>query len=140
MTTPLVQPYLFFNGNCEEAVEFYKTALGAQVQMMMRYSDSPEPRPEGKLPAGFENKVMHVSFRVGGSVLMASDDCQGESKFGGFTLSLTQPTEAEAQTAFNALAEGGKITMPLAKTFWSPCFGMVEDKFGLGWMVTVPEN
>jgi PhnB protein len=135
----LIQSYLFFNGRCEEAVEFYKKAIGAQVQMMMRYNESPEPMPPGQIPAGFEKKIMHCSFRVGESVLMASDGCEaGEPKFEGFTLSITVPTEAQADRVFAALSEGGKVEMPLMKTFWSPKFGMLRDKFGLGWMVTVP--
>ena len=137
MKTTLVQPYLFFGGRCEEALEFYGTALGAQVDMMMRYSDSPEPAPPGRLAPGFENKVMHASFRVGGSTLMASDGCEEDSGFHGFSLSVTFPTEAEAQKAFTALSEDGKVTLPLGKTFWSPCFGMLEDRFGMGWMVSV---
>ncbi len=138
MNTIQIEPYLFFGGRCEEALDFYRTALGAQVDMMMRYSDSPEPMPPGRLAPGFENKVMHASFRVGSSPLMASDGCEeGDGGFHGFSLSLTLPTEAEAQKAFDALAEGGQVRMPLGKTFWSPCFGMVQDKFGLGWMVTM---
>ena len=133
----LVQPYLFFGGRCDEAIAFYRTALGAEVEMIMKFKDSPEPPPPGVLPPGFENKVMHASFRVGGSTVMASDGCGQESTFGGFSLSLAVATEAEADRAFNALAQGGQITMPLAKTFWSPRFGMVTDRFGLGWMVSV---
>ena len=137
-TTTQIQPYLFFGGRCEEALEFYRTALGAQVDMMMRYSDSPDPMPPGRLAPGFENKVMHATFHIGGSTLMASDGCEeGDGSFHGFSLSLCLPTEAEAQKAFAALSEGGEVNMPLSKTFWSPCFGMVQDRFGLGWMVTV---
>lgn len=137
-TTSRIEPYLFFGGRCEEALEFYRTALGAQVDMMMRYSDSPEPPPPGRLAPGFENKVMHATFRVGGSTLMASDGCEeGDGSFHGFSLSVTFPTEAEAQKAFAALSEEGKVTLPLGKTFWSSCFGMLEDRFGMGWMVTV---
>lgn len=137
-TTSRIEPYLFFGGRCEEALEFYRTALGAQVDMLMRYSDSPEPAPPGRLAPGFENKVMHATFRVGGSTLMASDGCEeGDGSFHGFSLSVTFPTEAEAQKAFAALSEKGKVTLPLGKTFWSPCFGMLEDRFGMGWMVTV---
>lgn len=132
-----IEPYLFFSGRCEEALEFYRTALGAQIDMVMRYSDSPEPAPEGRLPAGFENKIMHASFTVGGARIMASDGCEEDGKFGGFQVSITYATEAEAQKAFAALSEGGSIHHPIGKTFWSPCFGMVQDKFGLGWMVTV---
>jgi PhnB protein len=132
-----LQPYLFFGGRCEEALEFYRTTLGAQVEMLLKYKDSPEPQPEGMLPPGFENKVMHSSFRIGEGALMASDGCGEKLNFEGFSLSLTWPTEAEARRVFAALADGGKVTMPLAKTFWSPCFGMVTDRFGLGWMIGV---
>lgn len=135
----LVQPYLFFGGRCEEALAFYQASMGAEVEMLMRYSESPDPMPPGMLAEGFENKVMHASFRVGETTLMASDGCSDEEgKFSGFSLSLTLPTEADCQRVFDALAEGGKVEMPLGKTFWSPCFGMVTDKFGMGWMITVP--
>src|SRR5215471_6278043 len=134
----IVQPYLFFNGNCEQAVDFYRKALGAEVEMSMRYKESPEPPPPGMLPPGFENKIMHTSFRIGQTTVMASDSCSAEkSIFGGFSLSLAVQSEAEADRAFAALADGGKVKMPLAKTFWSPRFGMVEDRFGIGWMVSV---
>jgi PhnB protein len=133
-----VEPYLFFNGRCEEAVEFYKKALGAEVAMLMRFKDSPEPHAPGMLPPGSENKVMHVSFRVGHTTVMASDGfCKGQTDFQGFSLSLTVSNEAEADRVFSALADGGQVQMPLNKTFWSPRFGMVTDRFGLGWMVTV---
>lgn len=138
MSKTLVQPYLFFNGRCEEALEFYRNALGAEVDMLMRFKDNPEPQPSGTLPPGYDNKVMHASFRVGGSTLMASDGCEEDKGgFEGFSLSLAVPTEAEAKRAFDALADGGQVKMPLAKTFWSPCFGAVTDRFGLGWMVSV---
>ncbi|HWD94685.1 MAG TPA: VOC family protein [Verrucomicrobiae bacterium] len=133
-----VQPYLYFNGNCEEAVEFYKKALGAEVQMMMRFKESPEPPPPGMVPPNYGNKIMHVSFQVGQTVIMASDGCHQEKPvFEGFSLALSVTTEAEADRAFNALAAGGQVKMPLAKTFWSPKFGMLTDKFGIGWMVSV---
>ncbi len=137
MKTTLIQPYLFFNGRCEEALAFYGTALGAKVDFLMRYKESPEPMPPGRLPAGFENKVMHATFHIGGTTLMASDGCEESAHFEGFSLSLALPTEAEVNRAFAALAEGGKVGMPLTKTFWSPRFGMVTDRFGIGWMVTV---
>jgi PhnB protein len=137
MNKTLIQPYLFFGGRCEEALEFYRTALGAQVDFLMRYKESPEPLPPGRLLPGFENKVMHATFRISGSTLMASDGCEEGQSFAGFSLSLAVPTQAEADRAFTALAEGGKVKMPLTKTFWSPCFGMVTDRFGLGWMVSV---
>lgn len=134
----IVQPYLFFNGNCEQAVEFYRQALGAEVQMMMRYKESPEPPPPGRVPPGWDNKIMHTSFRIGQTTLMASDGCSTEkAKFEDFSLSLSAATEAEADRAFAALAEGGQVKMPLAKTFWSPRFGMVEDRFGVDWMISV---
>jgi len=133
-----VQPYLFFNGRCEEAIEFYKRTLGAQVEMLMRFKESPEPHPPGMIPPGSENKVMHASFRIGDTTVMASDgQCQGQPKFEGFSLSVTAADEAEAERLFSALGDGGKVQMPLAKTFFSPRFGMVADRFGVGWMVIV---
>jgi PhnB protein len=137
MNNTLVQPYLFFGGRCEEALEFYRTALGAHVDFLMHYKESPEPQPPGMLPPGFENKVMHATFRIGGTTLMASDGCEEGARFAGFSLSLAVPTEAEANRAFAALAAGGQVKMPLTKTFWSPCFGMLADRFGIGWMVSV---
>jgi len=137
MNTPIVQPYLFFGGRCEEALEFYRNAIGAQVDMLMRYKDSPEPMPPDRLPPGFESKVMHASFHIGTTALMASDGCEESAGFGGFSLSLTLATEADADRVFTALADGGEVTMPLGKTFWSPRFGMLTDRFGLGWMISV---
>jgi PhnB protein len=137
-TSQIVQPYLFFNGNCEEAVEFYRKALGAEVLFKMRFSESPEPHPPGMVPPGFEKKIMHTSFRIGETTVMASDGCANEKpKFEGFSLSLSVRTEAEADRAFAALTEGGQVQMPLTKTFWSPRFGMLTDRFGVGWMVGV---
>lgn len=133
-----VQPYLFFGGRCEEALEFYKTALHAKVGMVMRFNESPDPMPPGMLQSGFENKIMHCEFTVGCMTLMASDGCDDKSRFDGFRLALSVPTEAAADRAFEALAQSGKIDMPLTKTFWSPRYGMVTDKFGVAWMVMVP--
>ena len=134
----LIQPYLFFNGRCEEAVEFYRTALGAQVEMLMRYKESPEPPKPGMIPPGFENKIMHTSLCIGQTTVMASDGCSADkAAFEGFSLSLSVSNESEAERAFAALSNGGHVTMPLMKTFWSPRFGMVTDRFGVGWMVTV---
>jgi PhnB protein len=134
----VIQPYLFFNGICEQAVEFYRKALGAEVEMMMRYKESPEPPKPGMVPPGFENKIMHTSFRVGETTVMASDGCSSEKpNFQGFSLALSVSSESEADRVFAALANGGQVRMPLAKTFWSPRFGMVEDRFGVGWMVSV---
>ena len=134
-----VQSYLFFNGNCEEAVNFYKQALGARVDMLMRYKESPEAPPPGMVPPNWDDKVMHTSFWVGDSMVMASDGCEkdGGAPFKGFSLSITAKDEPEAKKVFNALGAGGKVTMPLDKTFWSPCFGMLTDKFGVNWMVGV---
>lgn len=132
-----VQSYLFFEGRCEEALEFYKQAVGAQVDMLMRYKDSPEPQPEGMLPPGSENWIMYSSLRIGETVLMASDDCRNQPKFQGFALSLTVKDEALAQRYFDALADGGSVHMPLSKTFFSPAFGMLADRFGMSWMVMV---
>lgn len=136
---PVIQPYLFYNGRCEEAVEFYRQALGAEVEMMMRFRESPEPPPPGTVPPGFDSKIMHCSFRVGTTTIMASDGCSADkAAFQGFSLSLSVASEAEADRVFAALAEGGQVRMPLDKTFWSPRFGMVEDRFGVGWMIMVP--
>ena len=133
----LIQPYLFFNGRCEEAIAFYRKALGAEVQMMMRYKESPEPTPPGMTPPNWGDKIMHASLRVGGNILMASDGCGEKTAFEGFSLSITVPNEAEADKVFAALSEGGQVRMPLGKTFWAPRFGMLQDKFGVGWMVSV---
>ena len=135
-----VEPYLFFNGHCDEVVEFYKKSLGAEVTMLMRFKDSPEPHPPGTVPPGAENNVMHASFRIGDTTVMASDGCStGQANFQGFSLSLTVANEAEADRKFAALADGGQVQMPLAKTFWSPRFGMVTDRFGVGWMIIVAQ-
>jgi len=134
----VVQPYLFLDGRCEEALEYYKTALGAEVTMLLRVKDSPEPPPAGCYPEGSENKIMHAQFRIGRTVIMASDGrCTGKPVFAGFSLSLTLATEAEADQYFGALSEGGQVQMPLAKTFYSARFGMVVDRFGVFWMILV---
>jgi PhnB protein len=136
----LIQPYLFFDGRCEEAIAFYRQALGAEIELLMRYRDAPEAPPPGAVAAGMEDKVMHASFRIGDSTLMASDDCTQQSKsFQGFQLSLSVADVAESERRFVALAEGGKVIMPLAKTFYSPSFGMVTDRFGISWMIIVPQ-
>jgi len=134
----LVQPYLFFDGRCEEAIEFYKRAVGANVAMLVRFKDSPDPPPPGMVPPGSENKVMHATLTIGESTVMASDgECGGKPSFQGFSLSLTVANEAEANRAFAALVDGGTVRMPLTKTFFSPRFGMLTDRFGVGWMVNV---
>jgi len=130
-----VQSYLFFDGRCEEAIEFYRTALGAEVTMLSRFKDSPDPN---MCAPGTEDKVMHASFRIGDTTLMTSDGrCQGKPAFEGFSLSLTVPDETEAERLFAALAEGGQVQMPLTKTFFSSRFGMVADRFGVSWMILV---
>ncbi len=133
-----VQPYLMFDGRCEEALEFYHKTLGAEVVMKMRFSESPEPCDPQTMPPGYENKIMHSTFRVGDSTLMASDGrCSGAPKFDGISLSLTVPNAEAAAKAFAALGDGGQVQMPLTKTFFSPSFGMVADRFGVSWMVYV---
>jgi PhnB protein len=129
---------LNFDGRCEEAVEFYRKALGAEVEMLMRYKDSPEPHQPGMIPPGAENKVMHVSFRIGTTTVLASDcHCQGRPNFQGFSLALTPPNEGAAERMFAALSDGGQVQMPLMKTFFSPSFGVVADRFGVSWMIYV---
>jgi PhnB protein len=133
-----VQPYLFFDGRCEEALEFYRKALGAEVATLMRFKDSPEPAQPGMCPPGSENKVMHASFRIGDTTVMASDGrCTGQPSFKGFSLAIAAPDDAEAEKLFAALADGGEVQMPLTKTFFSSRFGMVADRFGVSWMVIV---
>ena len=130
-----VQPYVFYEGRCEEALAFYRGALGAEVTMLMRFKDSPDP---GMVSPGAEDKVMHASFRVGETTVLASDGrCQGTPSFQGFSLSLTVPNEAEAERLFAALGDGGQVQMPMTKTFFSPRFGMVADRFGVSWMIYV---
>jgi PhnB protein len=133
-----VQPYLFFDGRCEEAVEFYRRVLGAEVMTLMRFKDSPEPHEHSMVPPGAENKVMHMSFRIGDTTVMASDGrCLGQPNFQGFSLSLTVPDDAEAERLFASLADGGQVQMALTKTFFSSRFGMVADRFGVSWMILV---
>jgi PhnB protein len=128
-----IEPYLFFEGRCDEALAFYQRALGAKIEMLMRYRDNPEPAAN---PHGAADKVMHASFRVGDGVVMASDgNCAGKPSFQGFGLTLSAQDEPEARRLFAALAEGGQVQMPLGKTFFSPAFGMVNDRFGVLWMV-----
>jgi PhnB protein len=130
-----VQPYLFFDGRCDEALEFYQSALGAEVTMLMRFKDSPDP---AACPANAGDKVMHASFRIGDTTVLASDGrCQGRPSFQGFALSLTAPNEAEAERLFAALGDGGQVQMPLTKTFFASRFGMVADRFGVPWMIYV---
>ena len=134
-----IQPYLFFEGRCEEALTFYRDVLGAEVTQLMRFSDSPEPPPPGMLPPGSENRIMHARMRIGESVVMVSDgNCSGKPGFSGFSLTLNAADDAEAERLFAALAEGGQVRMPMAQTFFASRFGMLADRYGLGWMVIVP--
>ena len=132
----LVQPYLMFDGRTEEALEFYKRALGAEIGMIMRFKDSPDPSACG--PAVSGDKIMHSSFRIGQTEIFASDGrCEGKTNFQGISLSLTLPDEKDVERFFNALSDGGQVQMPLTQTFFSPRFGMVADRFGVSWMLYV---
>ena len=133
-----IEPYLFFEGRCEEAVEFYRRALGAKIGALMRYKESPEPHQPGTLPPGSENKVMHALIKIGDTKVMVSDGrCSGKPAFQGFALTITAPDVAQADRMFAALADGGQVQMALAKTFFAPRFGMVSDRFGVLWMIIV---
>ena len=133
-----VQSYLFFDGRCEEALEFYKKTLGAKVEMMMRFKESPEPH---NCAPGAENKIMHSCIRIGDTAVMASDGmAQGQPEFKGFSLTINAKDEAEAERLFAALSAGGQVRQPLIKTFFSPKFGMLADKFGVGWMVMAEQQ
>ena len=130
-----LQPYLMFEGRCEEAAKFYEKALGAKIEKLVRFKDSPDP---GMCPSSDGNKVMHMSLRIGETMVLASDGrCEGRPSFQGFSLSLNVSSEAEAERLFAALADGGQVQMPLTKTFFSPRFGMVVDRFGVSWMIHV---
>jgi PhnB protein len=132
-----VQPYLFFEGRCEEAIEFYRKALDAKVDVVMRYKEAP-PAPGMKMPP---DKVMHAAFKVGETQVLASDgNCSGKPSFQGISLTVSARDDAHAKRVFSALAEGGKVTQPLTKTFFSSNFGMLNDKFGVGWMVVAPQE
>jgi len=133
-----IQPYLFFDGRCEEALDFYTTALGAKVEMLMRFKDSPEPPSGEGCAGGSPDKVMHACFRIGDTSVMASDGyCAGKPEFKGFSLSINAKDPAEAERLFAALGKGGQVQQPLTETFFSPRFGMVADRFGVNWMVVV---
>lgn len=132
-----VEPYLFFGGRCEEAIEFYKSALGATDATLLRFSETPD-KPPFALPPEWDRKIMHASMKIGETTVMASDGMPGEAPaFHGFSLSITAPDEAAGRRLFDALAAGGQVRMPMGKTFFSPCFGMLADRFGVGWMIGV---
>lgn len=133
-----IETYLFFEGRCEEAIDFYRRVLGAETTMMMRYSESPDAPPPDKVPPGMDDKIMHASLRIGDRELMASDgNCSGKANFGGFSLTVSMADESTADRVFAELSDGGQVTMPLERTFFSPKFGMLTDRFGVGWMVMV---
>ena len=130
-----VEPYLFFEGRCDEAIEFYRQAIGAEVTALMRFKESPDP---GMCAPGLEDKVMHAVLRIGNANIMVSDGrCQGAPAFQGFALTLAVTDVAEAERLFAAMVDGGTVMMPLTKTFYSPSFGMVTDRFGMLWMIIV---
>lgn len=133
-----VQSYLMFNGRTEEAIRFYEKAVGAQVEMVMRFKDA----PEGQCPPALADKIMHSSFKIGDTVVMASDGMmnEGPAEFKGISLTLNPKTEDECERLFNALADGGKVHQPLIKTFFSPKFGVLADRFGVNWMVLVDQQ
>ena len=133
-----IQPYLFFDGRCEEAIEFYRKTLDAETVMLLRWKDCPEPAQPSMIPPGSENKIMHGRLKISGStVLMSDGQCRGQASFQGFSLSVTVANDTEAERVFAALGDGGQVQMPLGKTFFSPAFGMLADKFGVSWMVYV---
>ena len=133
-----IEPYLSFEGRCEEAIEFYKRTLGAKLNFLMRYKESPDAPPSGKFPPEIENKVMHANLSIGDSIVMASDGrCGGKTNFAGTSLTITAANDAEAEKLFAALGDGGVVHMAMAKTFFSSRFGMVSDKFGVPWMIIV---
>jgi PhnB protein len=139
-TTMEIQPYVFFDGRCEQALSFYADTLGAEVMLKMQYKDAP---PDANRPADpkNDNKIMHASVKIGSSILMMSDDCMSEDVTpNGYRLSLTADDLAHGEKLFNALAEAGTVNMPWQPTFWSKGFGMVTDKFGIGWMVPIPQG
>jgi PhnB protein len=136
-----LQPYVHFDGRCEEAIEFYKKALGAEVNMLMRFKDMPASCGPNGITPGTENKVMHANLKIGESELLVSDgDCKGQKKHDGFSLTVNVANDAQADRAFNALSEGGTVCMPLQKTFFSSKFGMLNDRFGISWMVIVEQK
>jgi len=141
-TPPLrVETYLFLEGSCEEAINFYVRELGAKIEMMMRYKESPEPAQPGMCPPNSGDKIMHASLKIGATMVMMSDGrCSGKADLHGFALSLSAANAAEADRTFAALSNGGQVVMPLTKTFFSEKFGMVTDRFGVMWMVIIHQH
>lgn len=136
-----VQPYLFFDGRCDEAIAFYRKTLDAEVISLMRFKDHPPPHKPGMFPPNSDDKVMHAALRIGETTVMASDGrCTGHPKFEGMSLSLMPASDAEAERLFAALGDGGQVQMPMNKTFFASRFGMVADRFGVSWMVLAGVN
>lgn len=134
-----IEPYLFFNGHCEEALNFYREKLNAEITYMIRFKEMPEEAKQNAPCAeGMDDKIMHANFRIGDNHLMASDGCcdKDKTEFSGFSLSIAADTQEEGQKYMETLAEGGTVVMPYAATFWAKGFGMVQDKFGVLWMVS----
>jgi PhnB protein len=132
----LIQPYLFFEGRAEEAIEFYKKTLGAKVEMSMRFKDAPD---QSMISPGSGDKVMHAAIKIGDATMLISDGRNsGKPNFQGFSLTIYPKDEAEADKLFGALSAGGEVRMPMDKTFFAKRFGMLADKFGVGWMIIVP--
>jgi PhnB protein len=130
-----VQPYLFFGGRCEEAIEFYKQALGAEVLVLVRCKESPEPLPDHMMPPGYENKILHSALRIGETEILAADGPPAPTTFAGISLSLDAGTPDQAERLFKALSDSGRVQMPLGRMFFAERFGSVTDRFGVSWMV-----
>lgn len=134
-----IDPYLNFDGNCEEAIRFYEKTLGGKIQMMMTYDQAPPG--DNPTPKGWEKKIMHVSMTLGNVTLMASDAPPGHfSPMQGLFVSLAPDSKAQAEKIYNALADKGNVLMPFQQTFWAEGFGMVVDRFGTPWMVNYAGN
>ncbi|MCD9458941.1 VOC family protein [Marinibactrum halimedae] len=130
-----IESYLFFNGHCEEAINFYRKTLGARVSLLVRFRDNPD---KSAYPPGAENKIMHAMVSVDGNTIMMSDGaCDGDLHFTGISISLTLKDDLRAERIFNGLSDGGQVQMPFVETFWAEKFGLVTDRFGVSWMITV---
>jgi len=141
MATTTLQPYLFFEGRAEEAIAFYRQSLGAEVEMILRYGESPEPPSPDKVPPAMLSKIQHASLRIGGSTVSLSDGrCSGTPDFRGFAVTLVMQEGADVERTFTALSDGGHVVQPLIETFFTPRFGMVVDRFGVMWMLYVPQS
>ena len=136
-----VQPYLFFRGRCEEAIDYYKKTLGAEVDVMLRFRDNPDKPGRDQVPAELDDRIMHASLRIAGAEIMMSDGMKsGPLDFACMSLSLSVPSEAECERLYNALAADGTVQMPIGPTFFARRFGAVADKFGVSWMIMVPPD